>query len=350
MTGTLPVPRLIDPSDVPPLRWGIIGTGWIATRFTRALHTHTTQRIVAVAARSTERSLGFAAEHDIEKVSPTAEALVSDPSVDVVYIATPHSSHREFALLAIAAGKHVLVEKPFAMSAVEAGEIVAAARAASVFAMEAMWTRYLPQTDIVRQLLADGALGDVHLVTADFGFSAPFDPSSRMWDPALGGGALLDAGVYPISFASFAIGEPRGVRASGAMTSTGVDARAAVLLETASGAQALLATSMVSKLPTRAMVIGSEGRVEVMSSFFAPSGVTLTEHSNATEEALTWVDDTFEESYDALSYQANALASYVAAGLTESPLHSLDETVSVLATIDEARAQVLASARPPVAA
>lgn len=227
---------------------------------------------------------------------------------------------------------------------------MAAARAARIFVMEAMWTRYLPQTDIVRQLLADGALGDVHLVTADFGFSAPFDPRGRLWDPALGGGALLDAGVYPISFASFAIGEPSVVRASGAMTSTGVDARAAVLLETASGAQGLLATSIVSELPTRAMVIGSEGRIEVMSSFFTPSGVTLMKRTDAMGAVLTWVDDTFEEGYDALSYQANALASYVAAGLTESPLHPLDETVSVLATIDEARAQVLGSAGPPVAA
>jgi predicted dehydrogenase len=343
MIAALPAPRLTNPSGVPALRWGIIGTGWIATRFAHALHTHTTQRIAAVSARDTERAVAFATEHGIETVQPSPAALVSDPSVDVVYVATPHSSHRELALLAIAAGKHVLVEKPFAMSAAEARDIVAAARAARVFAMEAMWTRYLPQMDIVRQLLADGVLGDVHLVTADFGFSTPFDPNSRMWDPALGGGALLDAGVYPISFASFAIGQPIAVYASGATTSTGVDARAAVLLDTASGAQALLATSMVSKLPTAAMVIGSEGRVEIMSSFFTPTGITVTQRSKATEEALTWMDYTFEEAYDALSHQAVALASYVGAGLTESPLHALDETISVLATIDEARAQVLSS-------
>jgi predicted dehydrogenase len=210
--------------------------------------------------------------------------------------------------------------------------------------MEAMWTRYLPQSDIIRQLLADGAVGDVDLVMADFGFIAPFDPGNRMWHKAVGGGALLDAGVYPLSFASSVIGPPSQVTASGAMTSTGVDARAAVLLTTSSGATALVATSMVSALPVRATIVGSAGRIDVRSPFFGPSGVSLTTGAAGAETA-TWRDDTFKTLHEGLGYQATTLASYVAAGRTESPLHTLDETVSILATIDEARRQVAASSQ-----
>jgi predicted dehydrogenase len=344
MTVALPKPRLIDPASVPELRWGAVGAGWIVSKFTEALHAHTAQRIRAVATRSPSRAAAFAAEYGIDRAHQSVEALVADPGVDVVYVGTPHSSHREVALRAIAAGKHVLVEKPFALSAREGADIADAARAGGVFVMEAMWTRYLPQSDIIRQLLADGAVGDVHLVTADFGFIAPFDPGNRMWDKAVGGGALLDAGVYPLSFASSVIGTPSQVTASGAMTSTGVDARAAVLLKTSSGATALVATSMVSALPVRATIVGSAGRIDVQSPFFGPSGVSLTTGAAGSETAA-WRDETFKTLHEGLGYQATALASYVAAGRTESPLHTLDETVSILATIDEARRQVAASAQ-----
>ncbi|MCU1404912.1 MAG: oxidoreductase [Glaciihabitans sp.] len=345
MPLTLPTPRYINPDTVPSLRWGVVGTGSIATKFVRALRKNTSQRLVAVAARSPERTARFAVEFEIPAVFATVEELVADTQVDVVYVATPHSSHRDVALLAIAAGKHVLIEKPIAVSAGEAREIVAAARVAGVFVMEAMWTRYLPQTDIIRQLIADETLGEIHLVQADFGFRAPFDPSSRMFDPALGGGALLDAGVYPISFASFAIGKAVTISAAGAVTSTGVDTRAVLSIGTADGAKALLATSIVSRTPTRAAIIGSDGRVEVTRPFYSPSGLEVSFTVNGVEETTSWRDDRFDAGFHALSYQAIALAAYVAAGRTESPVHSLDETVSILATIDEARRQILAPVR-----
>ena len=342
MARTLPTPNTIDPGGVPSLRWGIVGSGWIAARFARALNVRSTQRIAAIASRNPATAAALARDAGIDKVHPTPETLVSDPSVDVVYVATPHITHCELALRAIAAGKHVLVEKPLATSAAEGREIVNAARAAGVFAMEAMWTRYLPQMDILRMLLVDGALGDVHLVTADFGFVVPFDPRSQMWNPALAGGALLDAGVYPVSFASFAIGPPTRISAVGAVTSTGVDAHAEMLLTTASGASALLATSMVSTSPTRAAIIGSAARIEVTSPFYAPGGLVMTWPSHTTEESISWRDAPLEETFDALSFQATALASYVGEGRTESPLHTLAETISVLETLDTVRAQVLA--------
>ncbi|HEY3546561.1 MAG TPA: Gfo/Idh/MocA family oxidoreductase [Propionicimonas sp.] len=340
MTPTLPGPRLIDPASVPALRWGVIGTG-IAGNFVTALHSHTAQRVVAVAARDAAKTQSFASDHGIGTVHPEASALIASPDVDVVYIATPHPLHHGLALEAIAAGKHVLVEKPIAMTAAEAEEMTAAGRAAGVLVMEAMWTRYLPQSDIIRQVLAEGLLGEVHLVRADFGFSMPFLPEHRMWSAALGGGALLDAGVYPISFVSSVIGPPSSVVAHGAMTSTGVDARADLLLSTAGGATGLASTSMVTSMPVSAEILGKDGRLQVLSPFFAPSGITLTTGSIGAQESVTWTDETMTL-HEGMNCQATAFAAYVAEGRVESPVHGHAEVVSVMATIDEARRQVAA--------
>lgn len=340
MTITLPAPRVIDPAAVPVLRWGVIGTG-IAGNFVKALHSHTAQQAVAVAARDAAKTRAFASEHAIATVYPDASALIDDPDIDAVYIATPHPLHHDLALEAIAAGKHVLVEKPIAMSAAEASAMTAAGRAAGVLVMEAMWTRYLPQSDIIRQVLADGVLGELHLVRADFGFSMPFLPEHRMWNAALGGGALLDAGVYPISFVSSVLGPPSSVTAHGAMTSTGVDARADLLLPTRGGATGLASTSMVTSMPVTAEILGRSGRLQVHSPFFAPSGLTLTTGSIGGDESVTWTDETMAL-HEGMSCQATAFAAYVGEGRVESPVHDHAETVSVMATIDEARRQVAA--------
>jgi predicted dehydrogenase len=339
VTFVLPAPRLIPADSVPALRWGIIGTG-IAGSFVHAIHAHTTQRATAVAARDAEKTRAFADEHGIPTVHPTASALINDADIDVVYIATPHPLHHDLALEAIAAGKHLLIEKPIAMSAAEAHSITAAGRAAGVLVMEAMWTRYLPQADVIRQVLADGVLGEIRLVRADFGFAMPFAPEHRLWNAELGGGALLDAGVYPISFASSVIGAPMSVTAVGATASTGVDSSANLLVTTASGAAAQLSTSIETSMPVEATIMGSSGRLDVLSPFFGPSGITVTTGTLGSEESVTWRDDTFEVLHDGLGYQATAFASYVAAGLTESPVHPHHEIVSVMATIDDARAQI----------
>ena len=341
MAVLLPRPRLLAADSVPSLRWGVIGTG-IAGPFVSALHAHTNQRAVAVAARDPDKTEAFARTYGIATVHPDPSALTSDPEVDAVYVATPHPLHREQALAAIAAGKHVLIEKPIAMSAAEAREITDAGRAAGVLVQEAMWTRYLPQSDILRQVLADGLLGDVRLVRADFGFVFPYDPGHRLWNPELGGGALLDAGVYPISFASSVLGAPTSVTAAGSSSPAGVDERADLLL-TSAGATALASTSLVTALPVTASVLGSEGRLDVLSPFFGPTGVTLTTGSTDAEETATWRDKRFAQLHEGLSYQASYFASYVGEGRVESPLHGHAETVSVMATIDEARRQIAAA-------
>jgi len=334
----LPSPRPIDPSSAPALRWGVIGTGWIAGRFADALHRHTAQRVVAVAARDLPRTLAFAAAHGIDTAVTDRTALLD--AVDAVYIAVPHSAHAAVAREAIAAGRHVLVEKPFATSAAEAREVVDEARAAGVLAMEAMWTRYLPQSDVLRQLISDGALGEIHQVVADFGSVAPYSPTGRMWDPALAGGALLDLGVYPVSFASSILGAPDRIQASGLVTPDGIDLRATALLGYAKGADAVVSTSMVSRTAERAEVIGSTARVDVLPSFFAPTGLRVTRRIGGRNEVEEWRDEAFTERYDGLGYQATALARYVGEGRTESPLHPLDEVVSVLDVIDRIRPQL----------
>ena len=339
---TLPTPRFVKTTGGPLLRWGILAPGEIAAAFAHTLHTNTDQRIVAVASRSKDRAVAFGRDFGISKSSDSYEQLLGDDNVDIVYIAAPHSEHRKLALMAISAGKHVLVEKPITVTADEARDVVHAARRGGVFAMEAMWTRYLPQTDIVRQLLADGALGEVSLVTADLGFACPYDADVRWWNPRLGGGALLDLGVYPISFASFVLGAPTTVIAAGITAASGVDAQASLILDSPNNAQALLNASLLSETPAVASISGRLGHITIDSPFMMPSAITL--HAPGGKPKLRWEDASGIYGRDGLCYQAVAATRYIREGLTESPWHSLDETVAVMETIDDARRQVAAQA------
>jgi predicted dehydrogenase len=336
---TLPEPRVLDADRAPRLRWAVIGIGWISTRFVAAVHHHSGQRVVAVGGRDIERVTAFAREYGIANAYGDPAQAIDDPEVDVVYVGTPHSAHRRLALAAIAAGKHVLVEKPIATSVAEAREIVDAARAAGVFAMEAMWTRYLPQTDVLRRLIENGELGTIQQVVADFGDVVPYDPDGRVWNAQLAGGALLDMAVYPISFASMVLGTPQRVTATGITTADGVDIRSTGLLEYAGGAEAIISTSLISPLPARATVLGRSGRVEMSSPIYAPRAVTLFRHGGE-DGGETWVPESTADVHDGLAYQATALATYVGEGRSESPLHGLDETVEVISTIERMREQL----------
>ncbi|MHC2185934.1 Gfo/Idh/MocA family protein [Rathayibacter agropyri] len=333
MALTLPEPRLPSLLDSPILRWGVLAPGSIATSFVEALQKHTRQRVVAVGSRSLERAERFASRFGIERASAGYEAVVEDPEVDVVYIASPHSEHARQALLAIAAGKHVLVEKPFAPTPGEAEMIVHAARDAGVFAMEALWMRYLPHMDVVRQLLADGAIGAPVLVSADFGAAFEFDPASRIFDPALAGGGLLDVGVYASSFVSMVAGTPQSTVVAGSLTSTGVDATATIVGSHTHGVQSVATSTVLADTRHAASVAGGEGRIDVHPSFWTPSGVTLTRGS----ESASWTDESPLQGGEGLAWEALHVARYVAEGRTESPLHPLDEVVQVVRTLDDAR-------------
>jgi predicted dehydrogenase len=340
----LPEPELFLPrTGEPALRWGLIGPGWIAGEFVRAAHAHTAQRFTAVASRSADRAAAFATEHGIEHALGDPAALAEHPDVDVVYIATPQSQHLELGLLAIAAGKHVLIEKPIALTAAEAQQLVDAGRTAGVLVMEAMWSRYLPQSSVVRHLLADGVLGEVETVHADHGQAIPVDPTHRLYRPELGGGALLDLGIYPVQFDSMVLGAPTEVVAVGGMTDTGVDAYSTLVLRHGGAVQSTLTTTMLTRTPTRASIAGSAARLEFDSFFYTPTSFrVLANDPNAPTAGpdLSFTDDTGLRLFDALSWEATALARFVGEGRLESPLHTLDETVSILATIDAARSQL----------
>lgn len=343
LPSRLPEPDLYLPrTGEPSLRWGIVGPGWIAGEFAKAVRTHTAQHVVAVASRSPERASSFAATHGIGHALGSTEQLVTHPDVDVVYVATPQSEHLAIGLAAIAAGKHVLIEKPITVSATEAKTLADAARAAGVLVMEGMWSRYLPQTSVIRTLLADGVLGETRTVLADHGQAITADPQHRLYRPELGGGALLDLGIYPLQFASMVLGAPTRVTAVGGMTKTGVDAYSTLVLTHEHDAQATLHTSILARTPMTAVIAGTEATLSIDGSFYTPTSFTLSSAEHGGPQ-LTWSDPTGLRLFDGLSWEATALARFVGEGRTESPVHTLDENISILATIDEARAQIAAS-------
>jgi predicted dehydrogenase len=323
-----------DPRTAPPLRWGIIGPGGIANTFAKAVNGHTESTVVAVGSRSKDRAEQFASRHGIPNAHEGYEALVADPLVQAVYVASPHSEHRDHALLAIAAGKHVLVEKAFTRNATEAQEVVDAARSAGVFAMEAMWTRFLPHMMTLRALIERGEIGEVVTVLADHGQSFGRAPvTHRLHNPDLAGGALLDLGVYPISFAHDMLGVPDTIHATGSLTPAGVDGQVTMAFGYGERAQASLHTTLWSRTPTTACVGGTDGRVEVDGNFYAPNSFTVTR-----DDKTWWSYDRPVEG--GFQYEAAEVARCVAEGRGESPLLTLDNTLEVMRSMDEVRRQI----------
>jgi predicted dehydrogenase len=316
-----------------PLRWGVIGTGGIAATFTADLSLTDSGRVVAVGSRHQESANRFGDKFDIPRRHGSYEGLVSDPDVDVVYVATPHPMHHADTLLALEAGKPVLLEKAFTINAVEARELVDVARSKSLFLMEAMWTRFLPHMAEVRRLLAEGAVGDIVTVTADHGQWFPKDPSFRLFAPELGGGALLDLGVYPVSFASMILGRPDRIVTMIDPAFTGVDGQTSMLFGHASGAQAVLTCTSAAKSPTRAAIVGTGARIEIDGDFYTPTTFTLI--------PLLGGPYRFAQPHlgRGLWHEADEVARCLREGLLESPLMPLDESVSIMETMDTVLAQ-----------
>ncbi|MGN6688291.1 MAG: Gfo/Idh/MocA family protein [Actinomycetales bacterium] len=321
------------------MRWGILSTGRIAASFVRALHLVDDATVTAVGSRSAEGAARFLAEH-ADVLPPgvhghgSYDDLVADPDVDVVYVATPHPLHAQEALRALRAGKHVLLEKPFTLNAVEAQQVVDEARSRGLFLMEAMWTRFLPHIVRVRELLANGAVGDLVCLTADHGQWFAPDPDHRIFAPELGGGALLDLGIYPVSFASLVLGDPTRVRAVATPAFTGVDGTTSVVLEHDGGAQAVLTTTSLAATANVAVISGTEGRIEVDRTWYRPTTFRLVSRDGEVLEEWQRVDE------HGLRFQAMEVAACIRAGRTESDVMSLDETVRIMQTLDEVRRQI----------
>ncbi|MET7424805.1 Gfo/Idh/MocA family oxidoreductase [Dactylosporangium sp. NPDC005555] len=336
MSTSLPSARTIDPMAAPPIKWGIIAPGWIAGQFAGALHRHSKSTVTAVGSSSAERAKAFAAQHGAARAYGSYEALVADDDIDAVYVASPHSHHFEQARLALQAGKPVLIEKAFTQNAAQAAQLIELARGSGLLLMEAMWSRFLPHYDIVRQLIADGTLGDVQTVISDHGQHFDIEPTHRLLNPALAGGALLDLGIYPISFTSFVLGVPDGIQATGTMTTTGVDAQVSAVLRTGS-AHGIISTTQTAASPTTASISGTAGRIELSGPFYQPQSVRFTDLAGATRESAP---PTTITGHEGLVHQAAHFAELLTTGATESPLLPLSETLSIMQTMDEIRRQI----------
>jgi len=317
-----------------PIRWGIIGTGGIAAAFAGDLKLLPDAQVVAVGSRSQESADNFGSRFGIPRRYPTYEQLVQDPDVDAVYVSTPHPWHHPNALLAIRAGKAVLVEKPFTINAKEARELVSEARARGTFLMEAMWTRHLPHIVALRQILNEGRIGAIRSVMADHGQWFTKDAAHRLFAPELGGGALLDLGVYPISFASMILGTPTTITAVSDQAFTGVDAQTGVLLQYEGGQHAVLFTSLETRTPNWACVNGTEARIEIEGVFYSPSRFRLVTRDGEVEQF------DFPHEGHGLRHQAATVGQCLRAGLTESEALPLGESVAIMETMDEIRRQI----------
>ncbi|MDO8106550.1 Gfo/Idh/MocA family oxidoreductase [Isoptericola sp. b441] len=331
-------PGVPDPTTAPPLRWGVLGPGGIARKFADNVTRFSSGSVVAVGSRSAERARQFAGEFDVPAVHASYQALVSAPQVEAVYVASPHSEHRDHALLAIAAGKHVLVEKAFTLNALQAREVLDAARAAGVFVMEAMWTRHLPHVAAIHGVLERGEIGEVVAVLADHGQNMNRLPTThRLHNRELAGGALLDLGVYPVSFAHDLLGVPDRVAATGSLTSTGVDGQVSIALGYGERVQACLHTTLWARTATTAVIAGTAGRIEVAGDFYTPTSFTVHR-----DDGTWWAYDRPVDGAHGggFQYQAAEVARRVAEGATESPRMTWQGTLEVMATLDEVRRQI----------
>ncbi|MFF1644113.1 Gfo/Idh/MocA family protein [Streptomyces sp. NPDC058240] len=320
------------------VRWGVLATGGIAAAFTEDLRSMPDAEVVAVASRTDASAQAFAQRFGVPRAYGSWAALAADEEVDVVYVATPHSAHREAAALCLEAGKHVLCEKAFTLNAREADELVKLARDRGLFLMEAMWTYCNPVIRRMTELVRDGAIGDIRSVQADFGLAGSFGPEHRLRDRALGGGALLDLGVYPVSFAHLLLGEPDRVQADAVLSPEGVDLHTAMLLGwSEAGASALLNCSVVADTPQTAAVTGSKGRIEFPRGFFYPERFVLHRAGHDPEEFTAGAAGA---GLRGLQFEQAEVARALRAGETESPLVPLDGSLAVMRTLDAVRDRI----------
>lgn len=346
MNPSIPVPPCVAPGAPSPvtatgrpLKWGVVATGGIATKVTQDIALLEDAVLYAVSSRSAESAARFAARFgmtasygDADGV-PGYQRLLEDPEVEVVYITTPHAQHHEVTKAALLAGKHVLCEKPFTINAAEAKELIDLARQRGLFLMDAVWTRFLPSVNRAWEIIASGELGEIRWVQADLGFSAPEDPTSRLWDPKAGGGALMDLTVYPLTWALGALGFPDTVAATATLNDDGVDLQTAVTLTYDTGAYAQLSSSFIAACPAQATVVGSLGWLKTGDGpLHNPRELTVRAGEETRVEHLDQVGGGY-------TYELREVTRCIQEGLTESPTMPLDDTLRTMRLLDGVRAQ-----------
>jgi predicted dehydrogenase len=314
-------------------RWGILATGGIASTFVADLKLLPDAEIAAVGSRSEAAAEAFATAHGIPRAYGSWAQLAADPDVDVIYVATPHSAHHAASKLCLEAGKAVLCEKPLTLDLAAAEDLVATARERGVFLMEAMWTRTLPAIRRMQELVRAGAIGEVTAVYADFAIGGPIPATHRLRAKELGGGAVLDLGVYPVTFAHMFLGVPQRIAAIATLSPEGVDENTGMVFGYDSGAVATLHCGIVGGSPVAATVIGTTGRIVIPDGFFSTGGFTIV-HDGRSEEV------TLPKRGRGLCYEAEEVMRCLASGRTESELVPLDTTLAVMRILDEVRAQI----------
>lgn len=315
------------------INWGIIGAGNISATFATALNRMEDTKLVAVASRNLERAEKFAGEFQIPKAYGSYEEVVQDPDIDVIYIGTPHTEHKANAALCIENGKAVLCEKSFTLNAAETEYLIKLAKEHGVFLMEAMWTKFLPATKKVREWIAEGKIGKIQTAQVDFGFQVEFDETSRLFNPSLAGGALLDVGVYVISYAMHIINElPEQVLSTAILGISGVDEQNSMILKFNSGALAQLSSAVVAKVGENAIIIGDKGRIEI-PTFWKADQATL--YNAKGEMAEHFIEDKRINGYE---FEAMEVNQCIREGLIESGTLPLKDTLDIMRVMDSMRA------------
>jgi len=313
------------------IRWGLIGLGLISRKFAKGLAFAPDAEVYAVASRSQEKADAFGAEFGAANCYGSYEDLANDPNVDVAYIGTPNNYHLEHTLLCLKASKHVLCEKPFAVNEKEAQVMIDCAREKNLFLMDAFWTRYFPAMVKLRELLADKVIGDVMLVTADFGGRGPVVPEKRHFNPDLAGGAMLDVGSYCLQFASMVYGkQPQDIVSQVAIGETGVDELSVVVCRYSDYEMATLTSALRLGTPHEARVMGTEGYIAI-PDFWHPSELTVVRRGDAPETLR------FPYEGEGFQFEAIEVGDCIRAGATESAVYPLDETLAIMRTLDRIR-------------
>ncbi len=311
--------------------WGIIGIGKIANKFAQDLQVTPNANLLAVASRSIEKAQGFAQQYGATFFYGSYEEILNTPDLHAVYIATPHVAHCENTLMCLEHQIPVLCEKPFAMNATEVRRMISLAQFQKTFLMEALWTRFLPSILKTLELIQQGLIGELISIKADFGFKAEFDPKSRLFNPGLGGGSLLDVGVYPVFLAQLLLGKPDHIRAVANIGLSRVDEDCGILLQYKNNKMALLHSSIVTETATEAMICGEKGNIRINTRWHEPTSITLL---IAGEEPR---DFFFDYNSNGYRYEIEEVMKCVRNGQTESELLSLDFSLDLMELLDEIR-------------
>jgi predicted dehydrogenase len=332
---SLPTSRIEPAGEAPVVRWGILGSGWIAERFIESVRAHTKQDIVAIASRSKDRAEEFASRMGLKQAYGDYEKFVAADEFDVIYVATPHNLHHEGVMMALNAGKHVLVEKPIALNHPQALEMVNLAREKKVFFAEAFWTFFLPKFDVFRQVLEARAIGEIKSIYTDYG--EYFAPNHRIFDPKLAGGPLLDLGTYPVSLLTEIFGVPERVIGLGQPDPSGVNGQLSAVLAYTGGNLGTMSTTLYGFTPTNAVIVGTEGVIRFDSPFNLPGPFTVI---SADGSRTLRYEEPAGRHFEGLYYEAADVARRITAGELETPFRPLAASLNTMTTLDMIRRSV----------